>query len=485
MALPPNATFPVTTSPPYSSIVSIVDIFPNTPPGQFSHGSGVLVAPDEVLTAAHVVWNSQLGAASMIVVSPGETPNGSPFGAISALDVNYYPIDDGGEFLTVGEIQHDFALIHLSQPIGASTGIMHIGANVGSPTVGTAVHLTGYPQITAGPGLDNQMVDRAATVVKFPDLSILVAPPGTVAPGDSGAPVWLTDASGVATVIGITSAANSEATVAGQITTEIRDQINAWILEDHPSLAATSMAPTGQLSAPGAPDLTVIHGTDGHVSFFLTGNPDPVAVVGPEWVVLGFGNFDGHPGDIAIDRDNRDGTQTILTEDTDGHDVTNSHVFAVIGNEWHALALPRGSGDFNGDGKQDLIFTRLEGPSTQSFLYASATETQVLATIGREWTIRDTADFSHDHTDDLLISREDPGGAKTFFIEGVAHGRVETADIVAIVGGEWEFENTADFNQDGTADIGLVRDNHDGTHSHISYLVANGHVSGNTDIFFA
>ena len=83
------------------------------------------------------------------------------------------------------------------------------------------------------------------------------------------------------------------------------------------------------------------------------------------------------------------------------------------------------------------------------------------------------------------LSREDPGGAKTFFIEGVAHGRVETADIVAIVGGEWDFENTIDFNHDGTADIGLVRDNHDGTHSHISYLVGNGHIFGNTDIFLA
>ena len=93
MALPPNATFPVTTSRPYRSIVSIVDVFPNTPPGTIFQGSGVLVAPDEVLTAAHLVWDSQLGVASMIVVSPGETPNGPPFGAISVLDVNYYPIE--------------------------------------------------------------------------------------------------------------------------------------------------------------------------------------------------------------------------------------------------------------------------------------------------------------------------------------------------------------------------------------------------------
>src|SRR5260221_5160232 len=160
------------TDYPYRTVVSVYDVIGN----QYFHASGVLVAPDEVLTASHVVWETGVGAASAIVVVPAEDGNIEPFGYEAATSFHYFPVNDAGGFISLDQTQSDFALIHLATPIGNTTGTMGIGSDF----PGGFAHITGFP---ANLGSD-VMYDRTATVTVDPHYTILDMPAGTISPGD-------------------------------------------------------------------------------------------------------------------------------------------------------------------------------------------------------------------------------------------------------------------------------------------------------------
>ena len=54
-----------TTQFPYSTVVKIDARFPD---GNVYSGSGVLIGPDEVLTAAHLVWKQGVGTATNVTL---------------------------------------------------------------------------------------------------------------------------------------------------------------------------------------------------------------------------------------------------------------------------------------------------------------------------------------------------------------------------------------------------------------------------------
>ena len=136
---------------PYSAIVYIRD----TLGGQNFQASGVLLSPDEVLTASHVVYSQSAGTATNIVVTPGYDAGSSPFGSAFANYVHTVGISDSNGLLSFADSQYDYAVIHLSHPI-ASAGTMGLLANFG----GGAVHATGYPASSGG-----RMTDIVETVI--------------------------------------------------------------------------------------------------------------------------------------------------------------------------------------------------------------------------------------------------------------------------------------------------------------------------------
>lgn len=76
---------------PYDTVVKITD----TIGGVGYQGSGVLVSPDEVLTATHVVYIAGAGSANNIVVTPGTAGYGNaPFGSADGDYIHYYDIND-------------------------------------------------------------------------------------------------------------------------------------------------------------------------------------------------------------------------------------------------------------------------------------------------------------------------------------------------------------------------------------------------------
>jgi V8-like Glu-specific endopeptidase len=168
----PNRTYP------YNSVVYVAVTMPD---GSVWDASGVLIAPDEVLTAAHVVWHQGVGQAIQAFVQPAVNGADVPYLPVGVANVHYFAINDPNDQFTGAESQHDFALLHLSQPVSA--GVMPLEPDF----PGGQIHVTGYP------GGGYTMAYLVTNAQRAPDVSELVFGQRLV-PGTSGgaAPVFWT-----------------------------------------------------------------------------------------------------------------------------------------------------------------------------------------------------------------------------------------------------------------------------------------------------
>lgn len=230
-----------TTTFPYRSIVQIVDKIGSS----YWQGSGVLISPDEVLTASHMVWTTGIGTATNIQVTPGYDAGTAPFGSAIGTVTHYNPINDTGGLLYESAIPNDYALIHLTTP--TNLGYMSLGADY----VSGDVTESGYP------GYSGTQVDQG-TFVSTTSYNLLSG--AGLGAGSSGGPLWTTDALGGATVEGLVSAGDGAGTgYFPKITLAVRAQLLNWVAQDDgtPTVAAYTDTRTGQH---GTASLTVAVG---------------------------------------------------------------------------------------------------------------------------------------------------------------------------------------------------------------------------------
>jgi V8-like Glu-specific endopeptidase len=216
-----------TTQYPHDTIVRITD----TIGGSGWQGSGVLISPDEVLTASHVVYIEGVGTATNIVVAPGYNGTSAPFGAASGTYIHYFTIDNQNDIISNKDSQYDYAVIHLSRSF-SSLGYMGLQSNFG----GGQVDVTGFPVTAHG-----LMIDSAQTVRQDSQYTLLDGV--SIGKGSSGGPVWIGGA-GNPHVVGLVSS-ESETNSTGyftQITTAAFNQIQAWVaLDDGTSVVSTGV----------------------------------------------------------------------------------------------------------------------------------------------------------------------------------------------------------------------------------------------------
>ncbi len=205
--------------------------------GSTYRGSGVLISPDEVLTADHLVYDNLYGLATGILVAPAYGNGVAPFGIIDGTVAHYNPIVDNPT-IPATDSQNDFAIIHLAQPVPGAGNMV-----VTSSFAAGAVHVTGYP------GFAGQvMVDDAQSVAA--NLSYTIWDGTLTGAGSSGGPVWVYGADGRPDLVGLVSAqvgASSQRNV--RITADKAAQIAAWVKADDAGLALPQATPpTAKLS---------------------------------------------------------------------------------------------------------------------------------------------------------------------------------------------------------------------------------------------
>ena len=219
------------------------------------------------------------------------------------------------------------------------------------------------------------------------------------------------------------------------------------------SLSGTTLTYTGgslRLSAPIAGTLVASGAAEGGVQLAISIATTPANDVRNDF------NGDGR-SDLLLRNDN--GTITEWLGQTNGGFFSN-HALSTYGlaTSWHVDAV----GDFNGDGRDDVLLrndngsmTNWLGQSNGSFFSNHVNASYVLPA---GWHIEGAGDFNGDGRDDLLLRNDN--GAVTEWL-GQANGGFFSNHAVAAYGlsTSWHVDAIGDFNGDGYDDLLLRNDN--------------------------
>ena len=213
---------------------------------------------------------------------------------------------------------------------------------------------------------------------------------------------------------------------------------------------------------------------------FVQNNANAAAVVPVAWQIAGTGDFNGDGRDDILWRNVDSQISNWLATASGGYTQNNANAAAVVPIAWHVVGI----GDFNGDGRDDILWRHNDGTVSNWLSTAAGGFTANDANAARfaptSWHVAGTGDFNGDGRDDVLW-RNDNGQLSNWL--GNASGGFTLNDPVALtmVDPAWRIVGTGDFNGDGRDDI-LWRHT-DGTLSNwlgtaTGGFVNNGAVSG-------
>jgi len=174
------------------------------------------------------------------------------------------------------------------------------------------------------------------------------------------------------------------------------------------------------------------------------------------WQVAGIGDFNGDGHDDVLWRSDT-GVITDWLGSNSGAFTSNYARSAVnVSADWHIV----GTGDFNGDGRADILWRSGDGTVTEWTGQANGgfAPTAVNTAVPTDWHVVGTGDFNGDGYSDILW-RSDGGTLRDWL--GQANGTFagNLANLNLIVSTSWHVVGTGDFNGDGRDDILWRNDN--------------------------
>jgi hypothetical protein len=129
-----------------------------------------------------------------------------------------------------------------------------------------------------------------------------------------------------------------------------------------------------------------------------------------------------------------------------GTGVLTTGVFGTIAPQWSVA----GVGDFNGDGRDDILWRDSFGTLAIWLMNGTTISgTGLVGNVGTDWTIFGVADFNGDGRADILW-RHSSGTVAIWFMNGFG---VALTSVLGSVGTDWTIAGVGDFNADGMADI--------------------------------
>ena len=189
---------------------------------------------------------------------------------------------------------------------------------------------------------------------------------------------------------------------------------------------------------------------------FLVNSTNLSAFVPINWSVAATGDYNGDGRADILWRQST-GQLTSWLGTTDGAFVDNSlNASTFVSPSWFVI----GTGDFNGDGRDDILWRQDMGHLTNWLGTASGGFTQNTANfsefVAPAWTAVATGDFNGDGRSDILW--RDYNGQLTDWLGTASGGFIENSVNASVfVSNDWQIASVGDFNGDGRDDI-LWRD---------------------------
>ncbi len=197
------------------------------------------------------------------------------------------------------------------------------------------------------------------------------------------------------------------------------------------------------------------HNGNGSAAMWLMNGTSPVTqnVIGSvdtAWQIAGTSSLVQSTGDF-----NADGKADMLWRKSDGTVAmwlmngttpTTQAVIGTIDTTWQIA----GSGDFDGDGKADILWRKSDGTLAMWLMNGTKPTTQtVVGTVDTAWQVVGIGDFNGDGKADILWRKSD-GTLAMWLMNGTTP---TTQTVLGIVDTAWQAVGVADFDGDGKADI--------------------------------
>jgi autotransporter-associated beta strand protein len=181
------------------------------------------------------------------------------------------------------------------------------------------------------------------------------------------------------------------------------------------------------------------------------GSP-PHAPVTNDWHVQGVGDFDGDFSSDFLWR--QDGSGQVYVWEMNGLQVTAEGAVehAPVTTDWHV----QGVGDFNGDGKSDVLW-RQDGSGQVYVWEMNGQQVQAEGAVAHafvtdDWHVQGIGDFNGDGNSDVLWRQDGSGQVYVWEMNGQqvqAEGAVAHAPVTT----DWHVQGIGDFNGDGNSDV--------------------------------
>ncbi|MBF0538355.1 MAG: VCBS repeat-containing protein [Nitrospirae bacterium] len=166
-----------------------------------------------------------------------------------------------------------------------------------------------------------------------------------------------------------------------------------------------------------------------------------------DWVILGVGDFNGD-GKSDIVLQNKQGDVYIWL--MDGTKIsTGGYATRGLSNAWTLKAV----GDFDSDGKADILWQNSNGDVYVWLMDGANIKNAgyIARGVGAEWKIKAVADLNGDKKSDIIWQNTNTGAVFVWLMDITSISKGDY--VVTGVSGNWQLKAVADFDADGKADI--------------------------------